>query len=377
MTLTEFISSFEGILRIKTNKLPPLIVTTIYSKGRKMFLSMLSREIPSRSYVPPEDESKILWGIKFNSCIFNAAGMFKHGEGYYTMAAQGAGAYLAGTSTGTYRRGNEMKGVLHPFISYPYSGAASNWMGLPNEGHEELARKIARIEKIEGCPIGVSLSPSPETSDMKSLEEIVNGLNLFKSAGVDFIELNESCPNVPHEQSKGQNVNGLDTNLVDRLEYISTKFIKKLNKKTPLIVKLSNDTDINLLPALLDVLVSLGYGGLNLGNTSTEYEQYKNSINPKDLPLFEYFTRTFGGGLSGRILKEKSFELTSTAAEYIRPKQLSEEFHIIRTGGIENLKDINQSESAGISLNQWFTGYFENFARNGHALYKKLWERHE
>ncbi len=377
MTKAEFISSFESFLRVKTIKLPPLLVTTIYSKGRKMFLSLLSREKPAVSYVPPEDETRILWGIKFNSCIFNAAGMFKHGEGYYTMAAQGAGAYLAGTSTGSFRRGNESKGVLHPFISYPFTGAASNWIGLPNDGHEELARRLARIDKVEGCPIGASISNSPETTDIKSLDEIIFGLNLFKSAQVDFIELNESCPNVPHQDSNGKTVYGLDFNLIERLEYISAKFIKKQNKNLPIIVKLSNDTEDNLIHPLLDILIELGFSGLNIGNTSTEYEHYKSKINPKDLDLFEYFTKNFGGGLSGRILKEKSFELTTAAAEYIRSKNLRNEFHIIRTGGVENIKDIRQSETAGISLNQWFTGYFENFARNGHELYKKLWERHE
>ena len=41
---------------------------------------------------------------------------------------------------------------------------------------------------------------------------------------------------------------------------------------------------------------------------------------------------------------------------------------------IETLKDIQESEKAGISLNQWYTGYFENFAKHGHDVYDKLFD---
>ena len=374
ITIAEILSLAEYKIRPFVTKLPPSIVTNIYSPARKAFIKLLTREIRTGTYIPPESESRTLWGIKFNTGIFNGAGMFKHGDGYYTVASQGAGAYLAGTSTGTYRRGNERKGVLHPFMPYPKSGSASNWMGLPNEGHAFLAKKLSKIEKIEGCPVGVSISASPELPELEAMRELVNGMNLFKSANVDFIELNESCPNVPHE--KNTNSIGLDENLLNRLEYIGRNFIKQTGTNPPVIVKLSNDTDIQLIPALLDVLTDLGYGGVNFGNTSTEYDKYSSMINSGDKPLFDYFTSTFGGGLSGRLLKKKSYELSSFAASYIENHPLSNEFYIIRTGGIESIEDLRQSDEAGIALNQWFTGYFENFAKHGHSLYKHLFSRH-
>lgn len=374
ITKAEILSLAEYKVRHIITKLPPSIVTNIYSPARKTFIKLLTKEIRTRNYVPPEGESRTLWGIKFNSGIFNAAGMFKHGEGYYTAASQGAGAYLAGTSTGTYRRGNERKGVLHPFMPYPISGSASNWMGLPNEGHRSLAKILSKIVKADGCPVGVSVSASPEIPESDAMKELVEGMQLFKSAEVDFIELNESCPNVPHD--KHPNNMGLDENLLNRLEYIGRNFIKKTGANPPVIVKLSTDTDMQIIPALLDVLSDLGYGGVNFGNTSTEYELYASMINPDDKPLYDYFTSTFGGGLSGRILKRRSFELSSFASNYISEHPPSNEFYIIRTGGIDSLEDIRQSDEAGIALNQWFTGYFENFAKHGHSLYKHLFSRH-
>ncbi|OGU10696.1 MAG: hypothetical protein A2X61_04990 [Ignavibacteria bacterium GWB2_35_12] len=374
ITLAEILSLAEYKIRPVITKLPPSIVTNIYSPARKAFIKLLTREIRSRTYIPPESESRILWGIRFNSGIFNAAGMFKHGEGYYTAASQGAGAYLAGTSTGAYRRGNERKGVIHPFMPYPRSGSASNWMGLPNEGHVSLAKKLSKIEKAEGCPLGVSVSDSPELPEMEAMKELVNGMGFFKSANVDFIELNESCPNIP--QDKPKNNIGLDENLLNRLEYIGRNFIKRTGANPPVIVKLSNDTDMQLLPALLDVLTGLGFGGVNFGNTSTEYGNYASNINVDEKRLFDYFTTIFGGGLSGRLLKRRSYELSSFAASYIENHPPLNEFYIIRTGGIESLEDIRQSDEAGIALNQWFTGYFENFAKHGHSLYKHLFSKH-
>ncbi|MCL5991867.1 MAG: hypothetical protein M1419_07170 [Bacteroidetes bacterium] len=374
ITIAEILSLAEYKIRPVITKLPPSIVTNIYSPARKAFIKLLARETRTGTYMPPESEARTLWGIRFNSGIFNAAGMFKHGEGYYTAASQGAGAYLAGTSTGAYRRGNERKGVLHPFMPYPKSGSASNWMGLPNEGHESLAKRLSKIEKVEGCPLGVSVSASPEIPDVEAVKELVYGMELFKSANVDFIELNESCPNVPHD--KHTNSIGLDENLLNRLEYIGKNFIKRTGANPPVIVKLTNDTDIQIIPALLDVLAGLGFGAVNFGNTSTGYEKYASMINSGDKPLFDYFTSTFGGGLSGRILKMRSFELSSYAASYIEKHPTSKEFYIIRTGGIDSLEDIRQSDEAGIALNQWFTGYFENFAKHGHSLYKHLFTRH-
>ncbi|MBI5323746.1 MAG: hypothetical protein HZB41_00415 [Ignavibacteriae bacterium] len=374
ITAAEILSLAEFKIRPIITKLPPSIVVNIYSPARKTFVKLLASERRSKRYIPPDSETRNLWGINFQSGIFNAAGMFKHGEGYYTMAMQGAGAYLAGTSTGMYRRGNEKHGIIHPFIPYPRSGSASNWMGLPNSGNSELAKKLSKIEKIDGCPIGVSISASPELSESAAMKEVVGGLFEFKKAGVDFIELNESCPNVPHENN-GKN-SALDEHLLNRLEFIGKNFIEKSAVKVPVIVKLSNDTDIIFLPALLDILTDLKFGGVNFGNTSTEYEHYSELIVPEEKSIFDYFTTNFGGGLSGRLLKHRSYELASFASKYIENHQSSDEFYVIRTGGIESIEDLRQSDESGIALNQWFTGYFESFARHGHSLYKHLFSKH-
>ena len=371
MTKVEFIARVEKRVRPYFVKLNPELVSCIYSPARKIFINLLSKENPKKIFVQAENKHLTLWDLEFSSNIFNAAGMFKYGEAYYTVASQGAGAYLSGTTTALPRRGNSKRGITHPFIPYTFSNSASNWMGLPNKGNLYVAKQLSKLEKQKGCPIGASLSLSPEQSFEESLKGLLEGICDYEKAGVDFIEINESCPNVEHSNDI-DNETGLDKSLIQRIQWLSDDFLKKRNRNLPTIIKLSNDTDIELIPKMIDILIDAGFDGLNLGNTSSNYDYYINKINSEDLKNYLYFTSNFGGGISGAILKETSLELATAASKYLSTLNLKKEFHIIRTGGIENLKDLKASDNAGISLNQWFTGYFENFAKYGHRVYKKL-----
>ncbi len=383
MSLIEQFSKFEKNLRPMISHLPPEKAVRILTKGRKEFLKRLIDDIPPDRIKHSPDISKKIWGIEFSCPLFNAAGVFKNGFGYELCAAQGAGAFLAGTTTFIPRRGNKKNGIEHPFASYPRSCAAANWMGLPNQGHEAVAERLSKIKKTTGCPIGISISSSPEQDGEDAMEGVLQGLQMFDKAGVDFIEINESCPNVSHKETVSESKiplpekiisTSLDTRQLERLEYLYEKFLKKRTRKLPVVLKLSNDTDKKSLAALLDIMFTLDFDGVNIGNTSTDYEYCLSKIVPAEQKLFKYFADTFGGGISGAPLKEKSLDLAGFAVEYVMNYPPNQEFHVIRTGGINSPNDITASEKAGISLNQWFAGYFENFAENGHALYKFFFE---
>ena len=122
----------------------------------------------------------------------------------------------------------------------------------------------------------------------------------------------------------------------------------------------------------MDALFSLGYDGVNFGNTSTNYAEARMNIHDKEQKLFDYFTTTYGGGVSGKPLQEKSLRLATAAVKYLRQGPPAQEFHVIRAGGISSVEDLIASDAAGVSLNQWFTGYFENFAKEGHDVYRSL-----
>ena len=359
------LANWESKIRLLITKLPPRTVVSKYSSGRLDFLAKLKEEVPRETFVPPTEFSRILWGIKFRSSIMNSGGMFKNGECYEMVAKQGAAAYLGGTGTWNARRGNEKESIYLPFVPYPKSHSASNWLGLPNDGDEINSQRANKLViELKETPIGWSVMGSPDLQGEEKLRRLVNGLKLYQEVGVDFLEINESCPNTTHGRPQ-------DDDLANRLRYISTNFPML---EIPVIVKFSNDTEIAQLPALLDLLFELGYSGVNFGNTSTAYAQRREKIDTAERKLYDFFTQTFGGGVSGKPLKESSLELASRAVEYLRKGPPSQEFHVIRTGGIESLADIQQSDRAGISLNQWYTGYFESLARNGHDIYRRLLE---
>ncbi len=368
----------ESVVRPFIGLFSPHLVISQYSKKRIDFLNKIKEELPNETeiYSPPEELSRTLWGLTFKSPIMNAAGMFKNGECYEMVALQGAGAYLGGTGTWNIRTGNEKNRVYLPFTPYPKSHSASNFLGLPNHGDEVNASKLACIiqdielnkhpsGRLENTPIGWSVMGSPDLQGEDKLKGLVDGMKLYEKVGVDFLEINESCPNTQHGKPQ-------EDDLYNRLNYIKQYFLNERTGRIPVIVKFSNDTEVEQVPALLDLLFALGYDGVNFGNTSTHYEKRREFIHPSERNLYDHFTKTFGGGVSGRALKDSSLELCSRAVEYVKAGHPAHEFHIIRTGGIETFKDIKESDQAGVSMNQWFTGYFENLARHGHSLYREM-----
>ncbi len=357
----EVLAGFESRLRPLLTRLPPALAVAIYSAGRKRFLESFARRPPAESFAPRGLE-RTLWGLSFRSPLANAAGMFKNGDGYRVVARQGAGAYLAGTTTHRPRRGNRRRGVAQPFAPYPRSGAASNWLGLPNVGHRQVARRLERVERHPGCPLGVSAAVAGEDT----LEQLVAGLELYQAAGVDFLEINDSCPNTADDPGGFEQMRA-------RLAFLAEHFLARRRRALPVVVKLSCDTAAADVPRIVGALVELGFDGVNFGNTSTAYDKHRERLAKADVCLFDDFTRTFGGGVSGRPLKEDSLRLVETAAELLTAQAPGREFHVVRTGGIEDAADVQRSLDAGASLCQWYSGYFEAFARHGHGVYRELY----
>lgn len=369
----ETLARWEARLRPLLVRLPAPLAVRLYSAGRRRFLARLAAERPE-PYEPPPKLARTLWGLRFRSPLGNAAGMFKDGGGYELAWRQGAGFYLAGTTTALPRPGNRGNGV-QPFAPYPRSGAASNWLGLPNEGDEAVAARLARVvatERREGCPVGASTAAvaEPWLSDGEALTALVRALERYERAGVDFLEVNESCPNTGDSRPVAEQWRGLER----RLERLAEGFLARRRRPLPVVVKFSVDTEPAQVPELLDRLVELGFDGVDFGNTSTDYAGLRGAIAGPERRLFDHFTGRYGGGVSGRPLKERSLAVARAAAEHLRRRPPARELHVVRTGGIETARDLAASEAAGAALSGWFTGYFEAFARDGHGLYRAAYE---
>ncbi|MFO0319366.1 MAG: hypothetical protein ACK5Z5_03055, partial [Neisseriaceae bacterium] len=253
--------------------------------------------------------------------------------------------------------------IKQPFITLPLSQCSVNYLGLPNLGDDILSKSVITQNKIEDCPIGWSVMRSPDYDEMIGLEVLVKSLFEYQAnTQIDFIEINESCPNV------GADFNNLES----RLQYISQNFLTNRERNLPVIIKLSNDINSEHLPKFLDILFKYRFDGINIGNTSTKYSEILHKLNKSDKKLFKYFTDNFSGGVGGRVLKLTSLQLCKIAVEYRNKINLDYEFNVIRTGGIDSYTDIIESNNAGIALNQWYTGYFNNYIKYGNLLYKNF-----
>lgn len=365
MTALERVARIEHRLRPWVVKLPPGLATKIFSRGRTWFAHRLETEAPSHQSIVSEPVRA--WNLTFRMPVWNAAGMFKEGGGFDAMFAQGAGALLVGTTTSEAREGNVRNGVQWPAVPYPESRSASNWMGLPNPGHIAVATRISRMPRETGFPIGASLAADPLMDEDLAMKGLLNGFNAYSLAKADYLELNESCPNVPGAHSAD-----LDRGLMRRLEIVSEKFLKSRHRPLPVVVKISNDVADEQLPSLLQTLVELGYDGVVLGNTSTQYAELRRKIKSSETALYDSFTSTYGGGLSGAVLTQRSLQLVTQAARILSAMTVPQEFHIIRCGGVFTGSDVLASMEQGVVLHQWYTGYFEGFARYGHGVYQRL-----
>ena len=345
------------------SQLPAPWQIRLASWGRQQFMYNFNQHHPKESITPHPKHTISMWGIEFRAPLSNSAGMFKNGESYDTVAALGAGAYIGGTSTANARTGNLKNGIALPFISLYNSKSAINFLGLPNLGDQVLSQINITTNKIKGCPIGWSVMRSPDYAENEGLAKLIESLWLYHNhPQIDFIEINESCPNIK--------IGG--GSIIPRLQIIAREFLDKRTRKLPVVVKLSTDLTLDGLAPILEELIRLKFDGINLGNTSIDYTNVKPQLNSKDIQIFDYFTQNFGGGVSGLPLKNKSLQLCAEAADLLNKFKPNHEFHIIRSGGIDSLADIEESRAHGISFNQWYTGFFNNYARDGDQVYRKL-----
>ncbi|MDY6768580.1 MAG: hypothetical protein SVW02_00520 [Candidatus Nanohaloarchaea archaeon] len=360
--------------------LPTRWVTGRYSQGRETFLHTLRNETVDAPYDPPEAMAREVWGVTFQSPLMNAAGMFKTGACYDLVADQGAGAYLAGTFTPEPRAGNDLWGVKRPFLPLPRSGASLNSLGLPNPGfregggaerrreqlgYEGSAREIlASVETRPGVPLGASVMGTPQkTGEDGYAEEIVEGLEAVEAAGVDFAEINESCPNTDAELPQ-------DAGIETRLQHVADRFLE--GSDLPVVVKFSTDTPPGQVEHLVDLLIDCGFHGVNFGNTSEAYSTYRDTIRDSERGAYDAFIDNIGGGIGGRPIRERSLELATRAVERVNERDPDRDFLVVRTGGVETQEDIEASEQHGIGMNQWFTGYWDSFADHGHDVYRAV-----
>ncbi len=262
-----------------------------------------------------------IWNLSFDNPVGIAGGFDKNATMIAPLAALGFGHIDFGTFTPRPQSGNE-KPRLFRLVS---EQSIQNAMGFNNEGADVIERRVRKIYPFV-IPIAANIGKNKATSnedalsDYEALGRKFNGL-------CDFFIINVSSPNTPNLRALQKN--SFISELIGAMKKITNR---------PLVLKLAPDMSADQAIALCECAVQSGASGIIINNTSVDY-----SLSPN--------ARDFGG-LSGRLITEKSRELFAQVARELFGRTI-----LISCGGIDSAQEAYERIKSGASLVQIFTAF--------------------
>ncbi len=261
-----------------------------------------------------------LFGRKFYNPVGLGAGFDKNATMVRAMQILGFGFTEIGTVTPKPQEGNPKPRMFR----HVAERSIQNAMGFNNDGAEVIAKRVEQVYPFS-TPIGINIGKNKVTPEDKAIEDYKYLVQKFNNLG-DYFVINISSPNTP----------GLRD--LQNEAFISELFatIKPLTSM-PILLKIAPDMTKEDAVALTTMAVENGADGIIATNTTVDYSLVSS---PKSI-----------GGLSGAVLKEKSFEIFEAVA-----KELYGKTTLISVGGIENAEDAYKRIKAGASLVQVLSG---------------------
>lgn len=262
-----------------------------------------------------------IWNLSFDNPVGIAGGFDKNATMIAPLAALGFGHIDFGTFTPRPQSGNE-KPRLFRLVS---EQSIQNAMGFNNEGADIIEHRVRKIYPFK-IPIAANIGKNKATpnedalSDYEALGRKFNGL-------CDFFIINVSSPNTPNLRALQEN--SFISELIGAMKKITNR---------PLVLKLAPDMSADQAIALCECAVQSGASGIIINNTSVDY-----SLSPN--------ARGFGG-LSGRLITEKSRELFAQVARELFGRTI-----LISCGGIDSAQEAYERIKSGASLVQIFTAF--------------------
>lgn len=277
-----------------------------------------------------------VFGLDFPNRVGLAAGFDKDAKVFRAASAFGFGHVEIGTISMLKQAGNPRPRMFR----YPQREAVVNACGFPNDGAEQISKRLADMlggKKRQGkCPLGINIGKSKITPLEDAANDYLFSFNALADFA-DFFTINVSSPNTP-ELRKLQGKDFLP-NLLSAVCKANEDRSKKLGvKRIPIILKIAPDLTFEEIDAILSILFELKLDGICATNTTVE--------RPADCPQMEK-----AGGMSGKPLFEKSLEIV----KYIS-KATDGKLPIIGVGGIVDVEKAGKMMNAGASLVQIYTG---------------------
>lgn len=284
---------------------------------------------------------KQVMGLHFKNPVGLAAGFDKDAKLYNELSAFGFGFIEVGTLTPKPQDGNP-KPRLFRIVE---DEAVINRMGFNNGGLDAAALRLAK--KKTDIIIGGNIGKNKVTPNDVATSDYIKGVEALHDV-VDYFVVNVSSPNTPNlrELQEKEPLKALLKEVKAKNEDLGAK---------PLMLKIAPDLTEGQLDDIVGIVNELKLSGIVATNTTISRAGLKASQ--------EKVAAMGAGGLSGKILRERSTEVV----RYLRNK-LSEDIAIVAVGGIFTGKDAKEKLDAGADLVQVWTG----FLYEGPAMVRRM-----
>ena len=272
-----------------------------------------------------------VFGLKFKNPIGLAAGFDKDAELIDELSCFGFGFIEIGTLTPKPQGGNPKPRLFR----LKKDQALINRMGFNNKG---VSNAVGRLQKRHSnLIIGGNIGKNKVTPNEEALSDYLMAFEeLFEL--VDYFVVNVSSPNTPGLRALQEK-----EPLQELLNTLQQKNQEKPKPK-PILLKIAPDLTFEQLDEIIEVVLAAKIDGVIATNTTIQREGLQTSKNTIE--------KIGNGGLSGKILKDRSTEVI----KYLHEKS-GNAFPIIGVGGVNSPEDALEKLKAGASLVQTYTGF--------------------
>jgi dihydroorotate dehydrogenase len=273
-----------------------------------------------------------------------AAGFDKNAVALEAWEALGFGFAEIGTITARAQPGNPRPRLFR----LPEMEAVINRLGFNNEGAQVIANRLETLRARGGwpsIPVGVNLGKSKVTPLEEATVDYVTSFRRLRGLG-DYFVLNVSSPNTP----------GL-RKLQDKaaLEELLAAVQAENQSAAPLLLKIAPDLEWSAIDEILALVEANKLAGLIVTNTTIDHSSVPEA-------------RRQQGGLSGRPLRERSFEVLKFVVSRTR-------LPVIAVGGIGSADEALRRLDAGAALIQIYTALVYEGPALIHAIHRALLSR--
>jgi len=271
-------------------------------------------------FIADEILTQEIFDRKFYNPVGLGAGFDKNATMIRGIQILGFGFTEIGTVTPKPQPGNPKPRMFR----HIEEESIQNAMGFNNDGAYKVIKRLKERYPFS-TPIGINIGKNKVTPESEAINDYTHLIKAFDGLG-DYFVINISSPNTP----------GLRD--LQNEEFITKLFAEaKALTDMPILLKIAPDMTPEDAVALTTLAVKKGADGIIATNTTIDYSLVKH---PKDI-----------GGISGAVLKDKSFKIFEAIA-----KELYGKTTLISVGGIDSAQEAYRRIKAGASLVQILSG---------------------